>query len=250
MSTVEFEVPRTGHRDEPAAAQPDASSGRRPRGRSRRADRRLPAGPQGSTRDRARGRGPGRWARQDRGARRLPLRPGRPPLLHEVPGGRRPLARGHEGGVPPAAADVADLLERQVPRLSAQRRERRRAARPRRADALAAVLPVGRRQAQGARGELRAVGLQPLRQAALPALLQDLHREGVGRPHHRAARRVGRAAHQGPVLLLGRQGRLPRQQGRQGQVADHASSTTRASAPARCGRRWRTRSSPPAAKCA
>ena len=34
---------------------------------------------------------------------------------------------------------------------------------------------------KGTRGQPRAVGLQPLRQAALPALLQDLHREGVGR---------------------------------------------------------------------
>ena len=44
-----------------------------------------------------------------------------------------------------------------------------------------AVLPVGRDQAQGPRGQPRAVGLQPLRQAPLQALLQVLHREGVGR---------------------------------------------------------------------
>ena len=51
-------------------------------------------------------------------------------------------------------------------------------------------------------------------------LLQDLHREGLGRAVHRAARRVGRAAHQGPVVLQRRQGRLLRQQGQQDQVAD------------------------------
>ena len=93
-------------------------------------------------------------------------------------------------------------------------------ARPARARPLRPLLPVGAGQAQGQRGELRAVGLQPLRQAALPPLLQDLHREGLGRPDHRAARRVGRAADQGPLLLLRRQGRLLRQQRQQDQVAD------------------------------
>ena len=73
---------------------------------------------------------------------------------------------------------------------------------------------------KGKRGQPRAVGLQPLRQAALPALLQVLHREGLGRPDHRAARRVGRPADQGPVVLLRRQGRVLRQQGQQDQVAD------------------------------
>ncbi len=74
-------------------------------------------------------------------------------------------------------------------------------------------------QAQGLRGEPRAVGLQPLRQAAVRALLQVLHREGLGRARRRDRRRLGRAAHQGPVLLQRRQGGLPRQQGQQDQVA-------------------------------
>ena len=84
----------------------------------------------------------------------------------------------------------------------------------------AALLPVGGDQAQGPRGHLRAVGLQPLRQAALQPLLQDLHREGVGRPDHRDPRRVGGAADQGPVVLQRRQVGLLRQQGQQDQVAD------------------------------
>ena len=75
-------------------------------------------------------------------------------------------------------------------------------------------------QAQGPRGQLRAVGLQPLRQAALQPLLQVLHREGVGRPDDRDPRRVGRPAHQGPVVLQRREGRVLRQQGQQDQVAD------------------------------
>ena len=66
---------------------------------------------------------------------------------------------------------------------------------------------VGGGQAQGPRGHVRDVGLQPLRQAAVPALLQDLHREAVGRLGGRDPRRVGRPADQGPVVLLRRQGR-------------------------------------------
>ena len=41
-----------------------------------------------------------------------------------------------------------------------------------------------------------------------------------GVPGHRGPRRVGRPADQGPVVLLGRQGRVLRQQGQQDQVAD------------------------------
>ena len=54
------------------------------------------------------------------------------------------------------------------------------------------LLPVGGGQAQGPGGHVRGVGLQPLRQAALQPLLQDLHREAVGR-----ARRT-RSAPSGP----------------------------------------------------
>ena len=56
--------------------------------------------------------------------------------------------------------------------------------------ALALLAPSGRR-------ELRAVGHEPLRQAALRDLLQDLHREGLGHSLHRDPRRVGRAADSG-----------------------------------------------------
>ena len=120
MSTVDFDVVRGPRR---FRARGDA--GRRPRRRPRRPDRRLPARQAGPARDRVRGRGPGRRPRQDRGARRLPLRSRRPSLLHQVQGGRRPLARGDEGGVPQAPAHVAHLLERQVPRLPARRHGRR-----------------------------------------------------------------------------------------------------------------------------
>ena len=73
---------------------------------------------------------------------------------------------------------------------------------------------------KGEEDEPRAVGLQPLRQAPVRALLQVLHREGVGRPVHRDPLGVGGPAHQGPVVLERGQVRLPGQQGQQDQVAD------------------------------
>ena len=109
------------------------ASGRRARRRPGGADRRLPARQAGQAGDRARVHRPGRRDRAHRGSRRLPLRPRRPPLLHEGQGGRRPLARDHEGGVPQAPAPVADLLERQVPRVPAPGHGRDQEARPGRA---------------------------------------------------------------------------------------------------------------------
>ena len=216
MSLAEADPPVRSHGD----GEGDRRPVRRHRRRPRRPDRRLPAGQGGPRGHRPRGRGPGRRPGQDRRRPgRLPLRPRRPPLLHEERGGQRPLARDHGRRVPPAPAHVAHLLARQVPRLPAQGHRRHQEARPGRALPLRHLLPLGGREAQGPGGELRAVGVQPLRQAALPPLLQVLHREGLGRPDDRAARRVGRPADQGPVLLQRRQGRVLRQQGQQDQVA-------------------------------
>ena len=184
-----------------------------------RPDRRLPARQAGPAGRRARGRGPGRRHRQDGRPRRLPLRPRRPPLLHQGQGGRRPLARDHARGLPQAPAHVAHLLERQVPRLPAARPRRDQEARPGRADARVPLVPVGADQAEGQGGHLRAVGVEPLRQAPVQPLLQVLHREGLGRPDVGDPRRVGGPADQGPVLLQRRQVGLLRQQGRQDQVA-------------------------------
>ena len=86
-------------------------------------------------------------------------------------------------------------------------------------DARVLLLPLGADQAQGPRGHLRAVGLQPLRQAPVRPLLPLLHREGLGRPDVGDPRRVGRPADQGPVVLQRRQGRVLRQQGQRDQDA-------------------------------
>ena len=146
-------------------------------------DRRLLARQGGRAGHRPRGRGPGRRHREDRSrARRLSLRPGRPPLLHE---GKEVDDMWHE-------IMGEEFLER--PRMSRiywngkfldyplAGHGRHQEARPDRAAAAACLLPLGRDQAKGTRGQPRAVGLQPLRQAPLQPLLQVLHREGVGRP--------------------------------------------------------------------
>ena len=59
---------------------------------------------------------------------------------------------------------------------------------------------------QGRRGDLRGVGVEPLRPAAVRAVLPLLHREGVGCADQRDPRRVGGAADQGPVVLERRAG--------------------------------------------
>ena len=77
------------------------------RGRARRRpgrpDRGAAAGPPRRAGDRARGRRPGGRPRKHRRARRLPLRPRRPPLLHQERRGERPLARGARRRVPRCA---------------------------------------------------------------------------------------------------------------------------------------------------
>ena len=58
--------------------------------------------------------------------------------------------------------------------------------------AYAKVFPVS------AGAHLPRLGAQPVRRAAVPDFLQDLHREGVGHVVRRDFRRLGGAAHQGP----------------------------------------------------
>ena len=71
--------------------------------------------------------------------------------------------------------------------------------RPDRGGPLRRVLRLGPRPAAEGPDQLRGLARRPLRLAPLPHVLQDLHREGVGRAGQRDARRLGRAAGQGPV---------------------------------------------------
>ena len=194
----------------------------RHRRRPGRADRRLPPGQGGQARHRPRGRRPGRRPREDRRRpRRLPLRPRRPPLLHEEQGGQRPLARDHGRRVPHAPAHVAHLLARASSSTT----------RSSGTDVVKKLGPI----------ELSAAACSYLWAAIKPKGREDNLEQWVsnrfgkrlynhffksytekvwGVPTHRAARRVGRPAHQGPVVLQRRQGRLLRQPRQQDQVAD------------------------------
>ena len=99
------------------------------------------------------------------------------------------------------------------------------------------LLPLGGRQAQGQGGDLRGVGLEPLRPLPLQPVLQVLHREGLGRAHLRDPRRLGRPADQEPVVLQGRVVARSSATGATRSRASSPSSTTRATAPGRCGSR-------------
>ena len=153
----------------PRPPQPEPTAVRRHRRRPRRPDRGLPAGQGGPRGHRPRGRRPGRRPRQDRRRpRRLPLRPRRPPLLHQEQGGQRPLARDHGRRVPACAracraSSGAASTSTTRSRAPTSSRSSARSSSCR----CGALLPVGRGQAQGPRGQPRAVGLQPLRQAAV-----------------------------------------------------------------------------------
>ena len=170
-------------------------------------------------------------------SRRLSLRPRRAPLLHEGARGRRPLARDPRRRVSAAPAHVAHLLEQPLPRLPAARRRRDQEARPGRARALHGLVPARRREARQGRRVARGLGDEPVRQAPLRALLQDVQREGLGRTAVRDPRRVGRAADQGPVVLLRGEGGVLRQQGQQGQEPDLGVQLPALRARARCGTR-------------
>ena len=84
---------------------------------------------------------------------------------------------------------------------------------------------------------------QPLRQAALQHLLQDLHREGLGHALLGDQRRVGGAAHPEPVAGPGDpERRLAQQALEEDQEPQSTPSGTRGSARARCGKCVATRS--------
>ena len=173
----------------------------------------------GRPRDRLRGLRPGRRHRQDRGPATATAS-----TSVAIASSRRPRRSTTSGSrswrrVPHASPDVAHLLARQVPRLPAQRHGRHPEARAGRARALHGCPTCGPRSSPRARRARSSSGCPTASASASTALLQVLHREGVGRARHRAARRVGRPADQGPLVLQRREGRVLRQQGQQDQVA-------------------------------
>ncbi len=155
-------------------------------------------------------------------ARRLALRPRRPPLLHQGARGRGALARDPaRGRLPPAAPHEPHLLQGQVLRLPAQGHERPAQPGPVGVDALRLLLHLGPDPPAQGPGELRELAGGPLRLAPLPHLLQDLHREGVGGRGLRDAGRLGGPAHQEPRPAQGGDQRHPAQAQPEGDHQPH-----------------------------
>ena len=100
-------------------------------------------GSRGTRGRRLRGRLAGRRHREDGRARRLPLRPRRPPVLHEGAVGAGDVGGDARRRVPAPPAALAHLLPRRLLRLSAPRRGRRPPPRRRRDDPLPRLLHGG-----------------------------------------------------------------------------------------------------------
>ncbi len=136
------------------------------------------------------------------GAGRVALRHRGPPVLHQGGAGRGVLARDPDRrGLPAAPPDEPHLLRRQVLRLPDQAGQRPLQPRDRGSGPLRALLPVGADPSAEGPDHPRGVHRLQLRVAALPPLLQDLQREGLGRPRLRAVRRLGGTADQGHVAV-------------------------------------------------
>ena len=91
------------------------------------------------------------------------------------------------------------LYRGQALRLPAGPDERAAQPGPDRGGPLRRVRTLGSRAPAQEPGQPRRFLRVALRLAAVPPLLQDLHREGVGRAGHRDLRRLGRAAREGPL---------------------------------------------------
>ncbi len=167
-----------------------------------RPHRRVRTGPlgQGLHRPGGRRRG-GRYISHDR-TRRLAVRHRRAPLLHQSQGGRGVLARDPPGGGLHAPAPaVAYLLPGKVLRLPAQAVQCPAQPGLGGVGALRRLLRLGSRPPAQGPGHFRGLGGGEVRVEALPALLQDLYREGVGLPRLAAPSRLGCATHQEPQPL-------------------------------------------------
>ena len=174
----------------------------------------LGAGPAGLTaahvlrlraagRRRVRGRQPGRRDREDGRARRLPLRPRRPPLLHQGAVGAGAVGGDARRRVPAPPAALPDLLPRRLLRLPAARRGRRPPPRRRRVDPLPGSYVAAKMRRAEPPQTFEDWVTRPLRPPALRRLLPDVHREGLGHPRQRDPGRVGGAADPEPLALDG-----------------------------------------------
>ncbi len=170
---------------------------------------------------RLRGRGPGRRDRQDGRARRLPLRPRRASLLHEVDRGGHALARGARRRVPAAPADVADLLEQPLPRLPAARPRRDPQARAGRADALPGVLlPALRCAATRSTSSLEDWVSNRFGRRLFELFFKSYTEKVWGVPTTEIRAEWAAQRIKGLSFVSAAQGRVLRQQGRQGQEPD------------------------------
>ena len=133
-------------------------------------------------------------------------------------GGRAALARGDGRGAARPPAAVAHLLERPLPRLPAAARNVV-GSWARSSCALRALVRRGRAAAAGRGADVRAVGDEPLRAAALRAVLPFVHGEGLGRADERDPGGVGGTADPRPLLRQRRPRRAARQQAATGSRA-------------------------------
>ncbi|CAA9240662.1 MAG: Gll1135 protein, partial [uncultured Acidimicrobiales bacterium] len=125
------------------------------------------------------------------------------PLLHQGPPGGSAVARDPPGrGLPHAPPHEPDLLRGQVLRLPAQGQQRPAQPRALRGGPLRGLVRLGQGAAAEGPDQPRGLDLVPVRQPALPPLLQELQREGLGRPGQRDLGRLGGAAHQEPLPAL------------------------------------------------
>ena len=169
-----------------------------------RPHRRLPALQARRDLDRPGSRRRGRRHQPHRGARRLALRHRRAPLLHQGHPGRGALVRDpRPRRLPAPPPQEPHLLRREVHRLPAGPHERAAQPGAGRGGPLRRVVRVGSDPPAEGPDQPRRLLRRPVRLAAVPHLLQDLHREGVGCPRLRHRSRLGRPAGQGPVAVPG-----------------------------------------------
>src|SRR4029079_7351924 len=90
-------------------------------------------------------------------------------------------------------------LPGQALRLPARPDERVAEPRPDGGGALRSLVPLGARAPAPAPGQPRGLLRRAVRLASLSTLLQDVHREGLGSPGHRALGRLGRPAREGSL---------------------------------------------------